>query len=257
MINLSKPWPLWIGTRWWWATVLACLAVLVVVAPFDAQISLWARTWPADVHAFFASITDFGLADWILWPAGVLFIATAILARFVRWRLMATMLRQFAVLYGFIFVGVAAPSLVTTIIKRVIGRARPEHLVDAGPFAFRPNIVDWGYQSFPSGHTTTIFALALVVAFLSPRLLWLALAFAAAVGVSRISVNAHYPTDAIAGAYMGVLGAYLVRNFFAARGWMFVIAPDGTIESRPLSSLRRYLVLKRRGNAPARPTSPI
>lgn len=256
MIDLSKPWPLGIGTRWWGATVLAGLAILVLVAPLDAEVSQWARTWPVDVKQFFASITDFGQADWILWPAAVLFIATAILARFVRWRLMATVLRQFAVLYGFIFVGVGAPSLATAILKRIIGRARPEHLMHLGPFSFRPNILEWDFQSFPSGHTTTIFALAVVVAFLSPRLSWLALIFAVAVGVSRISVQAHYPTDAIAGAYMGTLGAYLIRFWFARRGWMFEIAPDGTIDSRPLSSLRRYLALKRRGSAPRRPTGP-
>jgi len=168
----------------------------------------------------------------------------------VRWRLMATLLRQFAVLYGFIFVGVAAPSLFTAIVKRMIGRARPEHLMDAGPFAFHPNVVGWSYQSFPSGHTTTIFALAMVIAFLSPRWFWAALALAVAVGVSRVSVQAHYPTDAIAGAYVGMLGAYGVRWVFARRGWMFAFTPEGTIASRPLSSLRRYLALKRRGSGP-------
>ena len=65
--------------------------------------------------------------------------------------------------------------------------------------------------SFPSGHSTTAFAMAgfimLTFASLSIRVLVLALAVLA--GVSRISVGAHWPEDVLAGAALGLLIAYV------------------------------------------------
>src|SRR5207244_766736 len=114
---------------------------------------------------------------------------------------------QFAVLYAFIFAGVGVPSLATALIKRLIGRGRPMHLADSGLFGLQTNLFDWTYQSFPSGHSTTIFAAAMVVAFVSPRLFYPAFAVALAVGVSRVALGAHYPSDVVGGAIVGVLGA--------------------------------------------------
>lgn len=65
--------------------------------------------------------------------------------------------------------------------------------------------------SFPSGHTTTAFAMAgfimLTFASLPVRILVLLLAVVA--GISRISVGAHWPEDILAGAPLGLLIAYV------------------------------------------------
>ena len=53
------------------------------------------------------------------------------------------------------------------------------------------------------------------------------------------------------GALLGILGAYAIRLLFASRGWGFRFRPDGGIEQRQMSSLRRYLSLKRRDSARA------
>jgi undecaprenyl-diphosphatase len=57
--------------------------------------------------------------------------------------------------------------------------------------------------------------------------------YAVLIAVSRVVLTAHFPSDVIAGAVVGALGALLVRDWFAARGLAFVTTPDGTI--RPLS----------------------
>ena len=66
-------------------------------------------------------------------------------------------------------------------------------------------------------------------------------------------LNGH--SDVLAGAIVGLLGAYASRWWFAGRRWMFESAPNGQIRARPMSSLKRYLTLRRRGTVRARPPS--
>jgi undecaprenyl-diphosphatase len=252
MIDLSRPWPLGLGTKTWWITGLAVLVLLAAVLPFDRQISLWVQTWPLPVRDPLAQITNYGESAWILIPAAALYAITALVALLTSWKLMRTMLWQFAALYAFIFAGVGLPSLFTTLVKRLIGRGRPIHFADVGLFGMHANWADWTYQSFPSGHSTTAFALAAVLGFLSRRWFYPALVLATAVALSRVSLGVHYPTDVLAGAVVGLIGAYAARALFASRGWMFRRDAAGHIHARALASLKRYLTLKRRGIAPAR-----
>ena len=252
MVDLSRRWPLGLNTRNWWIAVAGSLAALAAALVYDREISVWAQGLAPEIISFLADLTRYGESDWILIPAGVLLVVTAVVAWLVRWKLMRTILWQFTALYGIIFVGVGAPSLFTTIVKRLIGRARPVHFAEHGTLYFSPNFLDWSFQSFPSGHATTAFALAAVLGFLAPRWFYVAMVFAVGIGFSRVAVGMHYPSDVIAGALVGLIGAYAVRLLFAARGWGFRVAPDGSIRQRNMSSLKRYLQLKRRGNA-ARP----
>lgn len=251
MTDLSKPWPFGLGEKRWWFAVACVLALLAVALVMDRQVSVAVQGWPDAIRTVIAQFTPYGESAWILWPSGVLYLITALVALLVRWKLMRTMLWQFAALYAFIFCGVGAPSLLTTIIKRIIGRGRPVHFDEVGILGFKWNLWDWTYQSFPSGHATTAFALAAVLGFLSERWFYPALLLAGLIGLSRVTLGVHYPSDVLAGAVIGLLGAYAIRLAFADRRWMFVRAADGKITARPLASLKRYLTLKRRGIAPS------
>jgi membrane-associated phospholipid phosphatase len=252
MVDLSRRWPLGLGEQRWWTTAGAALVVLALSVTFDRDLSLWAQGWPASVRGALEQITPYGESEWILYPSAALFLLTALVALVVRWKLMRTLLWQFAALYGFIFAGIGFPWLVTTLIKGLVGRGRPEHFDHYGALHFSPNWVDWSFHSFPSGHSSTAFALAAVIAFVSPRWYYPALVFAAAIAASRLSMGVHYASDVVVGGIIGLLGAYLVRLAFAQRRWVFEIATDGSVLTRPMSSLKRYLRLKRRGSGPAR-----
>lgn len=241
MFDLSKPWPLGIDRRNWWRFALAAVAVLGAVFWFDRMISVWAQAWPAPVVGFFAFITDYGLSDWILLPALVLMVVSGALVLAIRQTVPRLALLQMTQLYAFIFVGVGLPGLVSNLIKRSIGRGRPEVFDQAGTLGLHNFFNDFAYQSFPSGHTTTAFAFAFVVGFMSKRWFPLALLAAVAVGVSRVAVGAHYPTDVLGGVMVGTLGAYAVRGFFASRGWLFRRQPDGHIEMRPFAAVQRLV----------------
>lgn len=245
MLDPTKPWPFDLTRSGWAISALGFVALLAAVSWVDAPLSLWAQGWPAPVRDVFALITDFGLSDWYLVPSLALGIVSGLLALAVNRPTPRRALWQMTGLWAYFFVGVGLPGLLTNLIKRGIGRGRPELFDDVGPLSFDSFINDWTHQSFPSGHATTAFAVCFAVSFIAPRGLPWMLAFAAAVGLSRIVVGAHYPTDVIAGALVGTLGAYAVRNAFAARGWVFRRHPDGRIALRPLSAVRR--LLQRRG----------
>lgn len=238
MIDLTKPWPLGLDSRRW---PLFCFGVVLGVAILS-QIDIWASQgaigWPDQWRAPFFFITDYGLSDWVLIPSLVIFMISLIAATLLK-RLARLVAVETTLLSAFIFLGVGAPGLIANLLKRTIGRARPIEFEAAGAFSFQSVFNDWQFQSFPSGHATTAMALAFVIGFLWPRLFALFLVIGVMAGISRVPVGVHYPTDVFGGLVVGMLGAYLVRNLFARRRWLFEKRPDGRITPRPFSAIRR------------------
>ena len=232
MNHASHRWPLGVSRRTWPLYLLGLLILLAALAGFDASVSQAAIGWPDRVRGFFFWVTDYGLSDWILIPSLIIFVLAALITRFVLNRRQRLLGAQIAAIAAFIFIGVGLPGLVANLLKRVIGRSRPELFDTIGPFGFHNVFNDYTYQSFPSGHTTTSFAFACVIGFLWPRLLPLALIVAATVGVSRVVVGMHYPTDVIGGIVVGTVGAYAVRNAFAERRVLFSKGRDGRVHRR-------------------------
>lgn len=240
MSLVHKPWPLGLA-RHTAPLYLGLFGALIGVLYFaDHAISGFGTSLPPELRETFRFLTGFGESDWILVPSLLVFAMAGALHRFTRDRLRAAF-GELAALSGFIFAGVGLPGLAATLLKRLIGRGRPETFTDQSPLAFHPNWSMFEYQSFPSGHATTAFAVAMVVAFIWPRTLSAALVFAGLVAFSRVVVGAHYPTDITAGAVLGVLGAYFVRNLFASRGWLFTRLPEGTHPRKPFVALPALL----------------
>jgi undecaprenyl-diphosphatase len=67
-------------------------------------------------------------------------------------------------------------------------------------------------HSFPSGHTATSFACAVVLASLAPRLRVPCFVLAVLIAFSRLYNGDHFPLDVLAGAVLGLLvGAVVLR----------------------------------------------
>ncbi|MCM1091055.1 MAG: phosphatase PAP2 family protein [Butyrivibrio sp.] len=96
------------------------------------------------------------------------------------------------------------------ILKNLVARARP---YDAIP-ALLPLIRKPGGFSFPSGHTASSFAAAGLFVRNLPRGLGVPLLLLAVlIGISRVYLGVHYPSDVIAGALSGWLISMAVENF--------------------------------------------
>ena len=90
-------------------------------------------------------------------------------------------------------------TLTASGFKAAIPRERP-HLPTLLP---RP-----GTHSFPSGHATTSFACAALLAAVEPRLRVPLYVLAALIAFSRLEVGVHFPLDVLAGSALGLaLGA--------------------------------------------------
>jgi len=110
----------------------------------------------------------------------------------------------------------AAASLILTfiignlIIKNIVGRIRP---YDA--YTFLQAIVSKPIDSsFPSGHTSNSFAVAVAILLNDRKLGIPAVIVAAMIAFSRLYNVVHYPTDVIAGLILGTTAAVTVHILY-------------------------------------------
>ena len=74
--------------------------------------------------------------------------------------------------------------------------------------------------SFPSNHATGAFAAAFAIISKDRKLGWGLMILAALIGISRIFVGVHYPTDILAGAAIAFIAFFIVQtimNFIKPR----------------------------------------
>jgi undecaprenyl-diphosphatase len=231
----------------------AVVVVAVIAATMvwvDARAVSAARHLPEWLILIFDHITEFGKSFWLLVPVAVALGAIALAVSPALPRMSQGVLAAIAVRLGFVFVAVGLPGLIFTIAKRLIGRARPFVEGSADPFRYKP--LGWSveYAGLPSGHAIDAFAIAMAVGALWPRarpVLW---TYAVLIAVSRVVLTAHFPSDVIAGAVIGVVGVMLVRCWFAARGLGFAIGADGVVRPLPGPSLARIKRVARQLVAP-------
>ncbi len=114
--------------------------------------------------------------------------------------------------YAFlIFSSVLSAGIVAKIIKVCVGRFRPIFFEALGITGFRPFSFEWAFNSMPSGHTTATFAGLVMAGMLAPKIKPITWTLAIIVGVSRVATGAHWPTDVILGAFIGMVTADLVK----------------------------------------------
>jgi membrane-associated phospholipid phosphatase len=91
--------------------------------------------------------------------------------------------------------------------KLILGRRRPRDHFEHGLSGVRPFALEGQYDSFPSGHSVTIFCVAVFLSALLPdfTLVWFALA--ALLALTRAMLTSHYLSDVLCGAALGTIVA--------------------------------------------------
>jgi hypothetical protein len=106
----------------------------------------------------------------------------------------------------------------TFVLKEAIGRARP--FVNGDKGSFRPGQFKTDYDSLPSMHTSSSFAMASIIAATSESMTTKVLSYAAAtfVGFSRIYQDKHWTSDVVLSAAIGELCGRIVTATHVKKG---------------------------------------
>ena len=217
--------------------VVGMLVVALMVGVDAWEIGLMpprgtASLWPVRI------LTEFGKDAYVLGILASMLLAVALAAAALQGTSQARLL-SFGLRLQFLFFAVLAPLLAGEVIKWIVGRGRPFVGGKANPFNFVHFAGTEAYASFPSGHAVTAFALAFAVSAIWPRARGAMIAFALLIAFTRLVLLAHHPSDVVAGALIGVVGAMGVRYWFAARGLGFAIRRNGAISALAPGRLKR------------------
>jgi lipid A 4'-phosphatase len=211
-----------------WAlyTILTLLGIAVSIAFIDRPVALYFHQISPPVADAFRAATHLGVSTYYLIGTALLALTFWLIGRCIdsRW---AARLGAAAVVPLFLFLSIAVAGLITDLLKVVFGRARPKLLFANETFGF-----DWwgtkaDFWSFPSGHATTVVAIAAALYCLWPRFLPLYVGFAVLVSLSRAVIGAHYVSDVIAATFIAIAATAYLRRVFERGGIVLSDAASG------------------------------
>jgi len=211
-----------------WMIAIGAVAVVALMFTFDAtEIGLMPprgtlSLWP------FRILTDFGRDAYVLWLLAAVLIVIGVVCAGLKGKSRVGWL-SFGARVEYLFFAVLFPLAVTEIVKWTAGRGRPFVGGKADPFNFVPFAGTEAYFSFPSAHAVTSFALAFAAGAIWPRARGAMFAYAGLIAATRLVLLAHHPSDVVAGAVIGVIGAMAVRYWFAVRHLGFAVHANGGI----------------------------
>lgn len=213
------------------AAVATGIAIVAGVLLIDVPAGAWARTSSSGTMALFQQITRAGLSDWYLISSGLGFGGLMVAAARTDDAARAKRLRSYALALAFVFLAVALSGILNDLIKIAFGRFRPKmYFGDQARYGLQFFGFNAAEQSFPSGHAATIFTMATILWLMWPRGLVLYAAIALLVGVSRVITGAHWPSDVVGGAFIGIVTTLWLRRFYEAKGITLKAALAGQAE---------------------------
>jgi len=123
------------------------------------------------------------------------------------------LLAERALLAMQVITGYLLSGIISQVLKRLIHAPRPHAIIQNTEYPyFIDGFTHTGMTSFPSGHTTSVFALAVLLALNTrdKRRSLIYLVTAVITGYSRIYLGQHFLADVVAGALIGTLSALVV-----------------------------------------------
>ena len=210
------------------ASAVAAVLCFAVIYWFDKSVFLFLRKFDSSVWLFFDLI--FATKIWLSVSAvfcGVFSVKNILLSKGnlnkstkqfnVKEKIKEFIVKSKTNIWFMIFCSVFVSAVITGVLKFVIGRARPVFFEALSQTGFLPFSKDWAFNSMPSGHTSASFAGLVMIGLLFPKFKWLTWSTAIVIGVSRIAIGAHFPSDVIFGAFIGMVVADFVKYTFSKK----------------------------------------
>lgn len=194
------------------AALVTFVLVILGIFWFDEPLFVFMRQFNCRLCAFFDVV--FSGKIWLL----VSFIAAAVLCvkKFITSDGDIHSIRDcfektksshaFLILYSVLSAGI-----IVKILKTFIGRARPIFFEALDMTGIFPPSLDWAFNSMPSGHTAISFAGLVMIGMLAPKYKSITWTLAILIGLSRVAIGAHWPSDVIFGAFIGMVVADVVK----------------------------------------------
>ena len=210
----------------WQKAPAIVLLVLLVMMVVDIPLSHITHQFSGDVRHFFGKLSIIAKGVWYLVGLpllAVILLSFALVARLAKKPLLERHLINWVGIPVMIWLSVVLSGLVTNIIKFTLGRFRPDLYFMQAPENVQIGLGYFSDQylqnSFPSGHTTTAVAVATTLWLIWPRGWVLFLAFGVGAGLLRVLAGVHWPSDVVAGGFIGYITAVMIHRSFAKLGW--------------------------------------
>jgi len=188
---------------------------------------------PNWVRTFFKYVGKLGNGAWYVVPTLLVALGVCVLERRVPGDPRLPGLRLWRQRSLFLAGSVLGSGLLNMIPKMFFGRPRPVLFLGNGDYGFHFFQTAARMLSFPSGHANTAFAAATCIFLLRPRWGWFLFPAATLVALCRVMTAQHFPSDVLAGGYLGFLTVIALREVLARRGSdLFTADPAGIAELR-------------------------
>jgi membrane-associated phospholipid phosphatase len=237
--------------------VTGTLAFVAVFLATKLLLDAWSITearhlprWLVDISG---KVSAYGKSGWLLWPMAGLLALGLVAVRLTDRMSDRLIFASLSLRLTFLLSAVALPGLLTAMLKPLISRARPYLTGHPDAFLYEPfayfrelfhgtvPFPEYAFGSMPSGHATNAVAIAVAFSAMWPRLWTLFWSFAIVICATRLTIAVHHPTDVLAGAIIGGLGALAVRHYFAARRWVFAVGANGNVQAMPGPGRKRVM----------------
>ncbi len=184
-----------------------------------AWIDLWVAIYihenlPSGIYQIFSVITNIGKAHFWFGVFGIPLIALLIYKFFT----LHFNYTHYIYACWFGITSLMITGIFINILKVMIGRYRPWLYFNDNLYGFLPFNMDFGMNSFPSGHSQAIWSAMTIFALLFPKLpKTLLFGLASVVAISRVIIAQHFVSDVLMGSFIGFASTFLIYHYFSWR----------------------------------------
>jgi len=190
------------------SAVIGFFTYLVLFIYFDRAIDLWihinySKTWLPHAGNYISYLADGSFVG-----LGIALCFILVLVGDYRLK------KRWSKYTLYICICVVIAIIIGDGFKYLLGRYRPVMLFDHNLYGLHFFSSEWALNSTPSGHTIRAFSLLTALSMLYRRFTVYFISLALLIGTSRVAVTAHYPSDVLFGAFIGIFTAVWTYQYF-------------------------------------------